>query len=1047
MINATNLFERRSVQVTGSFSNPDIIESLQKINTNLTVAKNLIQKTNEAEKKRADLEKKKKESDKRKEEERKQEEVKSQKKSLSLTSPSLPNIGFLDGIKNFLTFAILGYGALRLKKYLPAILDTAKKITPLISTVEDIVGTLFNGVVSGIDNGYKAYDKLRALSKSIGGENYEKTFDEFSDKLKVFVNTAVVVGLTIAASGAFGGGKGKGKGPRGRGGPAGRPQGPSGGPGVTQGGQGARRGPLTQRPTVTQGGRGVNRNPFRSAANVTEGIGDDLAARGARGALGNAGKFAGRAAPFIGPLIDFGVRLYLGDPVGRATSAAIGNLAGQSIGSWIGGAIGGIAGSVVPILGTALGGSVGVVIGGLIGAGLGSWLGESLYDMVAGAKPVKIERKASGGIVGGKTVSSRTIRKAPKRPKKSQSNKSIPGVSVGGQKKIEELFSNPKESKVKNQSRSLTSSARTLKKIPLLGGIMGASIDVAQGQQMDKNIIKNFSNNLGILIDNLVNDQVAMTTGDIQNSIYSMAGGGSVPSTRTLNAGRSVGERFSDAMYRTLDIASRIRTEEVLRDIRKELMLKSPSGGETFNPDEVPGGLSVTSDSEDFWLLATAALFENSDPQGAADVAQAIYNRVAMPGDPWHTGGSIRKTILNPNQFQPVRDYGGASIWNNIKDKQSAISFIKKYGKSQEQLESVASALLDTNRQRSARTFVGPRDSFRSVSYEKSNNHLADDTEVDRAGHVFGFEPRGATIGAFRAGKLTAAEINKSVSGEVEYLVGTKGEIFPLPKGNPQFNTTEGYMGGTFTSTRGGGRQHKGQDIGVDPGSPVLAMKSGVVEDIYRNYGGVGDAVVVRYADGQTGIYGHVNPSVKINAKVNAGQKIATIFNEGTNSHLHYMRRLANGNYVNPLPILKNLKSSTQIANKPNPNKSQSPTSQGKVIRSINLKAGNVLIEREGGKFTLNGNPVSEDLVKAYKKNHPAAFGETSAIPTASFTPIASTTPSAAPGIAKVSDSKAAEIAYADNTTRETVLQTVIVNNNNTQFVPVPTRSSQYTFA
>jgi hypothetical protein len=70
----------------------------------------------------------------------------------------------------------------------------------------------------------------------------------------------------------------------------------------------------------------------------------------------------------------------------------------------------------------------------------------------------------------------------------------------------------------------------------------------------------------------------------------------------------------------------------------------------TKNPEiapsvSYPGSVTVSSDSPDFWLLSVAALLENSDPQGAADVAQVIYNRVASPAWP----KDIRSVILQGN--------------------------------------------------------------------------------------------------------------------------------------------------------------------------------------------------------------------------------------------------------------------------------------------------------------------------------------------------------------------------------------------------------------
>lgn len=62
---------------------------------------------------------------------------------------------------------------------------------------------------------------------------------------------------------------------------------------------------------------------------------------------------------------------------------------------------------------------------------------------------------------------------------------------------------------------------------------------------------------------------------------------------------------------------------------------------------------------------------------------------------------------------------------------------------------------------------MGPRDSFRADAYERANNHLADETEKSRFGHTFGFEPGGAMIGQFKAGKLSAAMVNANVVGSV----------------------------------------------------------------------------------------------------------------------------------------------------------------------------------------------------------------------------------------------------------------------------------------
>jgi murein DD-endopeptidase MepM/ murein hydrolase activator NlpD len=140
---------------------------------------------------------------------------------------------------------------------------------------------------------------------------------------------------------------------------------------------------------------------------------------------------------------------------------------------------------------------------------------------------------------------------------------------------------------------------------------------------------------------------------------------------------------------------------------------------------------------------------------------------------------------------------------------------------------------------------------------------------------------------------------------------GAGDEVFPLVGGKPTFT-----MGpGLFNASRdGGARRHSAQDIGVDPNTPVVASRSGTVLQAYSSgYGSVGGAVVIRYDNGQQGLYGHTLPVVKVGDKVKAGQKIARVAPEGNNTHLHYMRKDTRGNYIDPLPILKQSKSGVPV--------------------------------------------------------------------------------------------------------------------------------------
>lgn len=139
-------------------------------------------------------------------------------------------------------------------------------------------------------------------------------------------------------------------------------------------------------------------------------------------------------------------------------------------------------------------------------------------------------------------------------------------------------------------------------------------------------------------------------------------------------------------------------------------------------------------------------------------------------------------------------------------------------------------------------------------------------------------------------------------------LIGGDSLAAVLPQGAPQFTSPFGERNG---------RQHRGIDIGVDGGSPVIASQSGEVVDIYPNFGNHGDAVVVKYNDGFKGVYGHIDPSVSIGTKVDRGNVLGTVkywpngYGNADNTHLHYERVNPSGVHIDPSPYITGLKSGT----------------------------------------------------------------------------------------------------------------------------------------
>lgn len=671
---------------------------------------------------------------------------------------SIPGRGILDTINRFLAFTFAGFLINNYSKYLPKLLEFVKYITPVTNFIGSFAKNLMNGVITFVDLGYKAYDQVNKTIESIGGKDAAKTFDDFSSKLNILLNGSIVAAMLIAST---------------------TPKKIK--PKIGFDRFGRRVGQDTQRRYLQRYGerqfadRFGKKNLQKLATSGTTNLAKGTVRQSLRSVVG---------VPIIGSLIGFVIdTVVFREKPTRAAAGAVGNAVGQGIGIALAG-------------GTTLG--LGAGVGMFIGGFLGDIVGKSLYDAFVGYQPEPTQAKAQGGQIsrGGRrqTAPSRQIRRVAPRPRRVQPQRTQPGRDVGGIKKIEALYGQDKPGQ-KSGLRALKNTSSYLKGVSVLNGslgnIMGASVDLAMGQKFDKKTIRAMGDQFGFAIQNMVDNQVSMSLGDISRQL-AMANGGVVPSRR-IGEGLSVGARVSMLISNALSIALQSSAEKVLRNLNQELNLEGgapdsmppgPGGG----PDGGPGAgtVSVSSDSPDFWLLAVGSLLENSHPQGAADVAQVIYNRVSSPSWP----STIRDVILqgNGDQFQPVRDYGNISAWKSIKDKESAVDFIKKYGKgrTQSQLESVAASLLDSSRQRSARSFVGPRDSFRATSFEDRENHLADDTEQRRHGHVFGFEPGGAQIGSFRSGKLSPAQVSPQTRGTVTQisakglpLTGENGRLKP----------------------------------------------------------------------------------------------------------------------------------------------------------------------------------------------------------------------------------------------------------------------------
>lgn len=277
------------------------------------------------------------------------------------------------------------------------------------------------------------------------------------------------------------------------------------------------------------------------------------------------------------------------------------------------------------------------------------------------------------------------------------------------------------------------------------------------------------------------------------------------------------------------------KLEEALTILTQPFLDVPPIGSRSEKPSAYdrrpPEQPSVSGGNPDFWLLSLISLYENSNPQGAADVAQSIYNRMG------YSGRTARQEILARNQYEPVGKFGKTSEWNKVVDRDSAIAHIKKYpgnAASVSGLDKVAAALTNTSIQQSAAKFVGNRPDFRSQGFEKQYNDMTNDST--RYGQTFGFNRGSAYLGR----STTAASVP-------DFSVSTAKITPTLPSGfdpNKRYNVDQmvpsgSDVGAVVTSRRGWrwGKMHGGIDISMPVGSYITCKYPCIIKEARYEYG------------------------------------------------------------------------------------------------------------------------------------------------------------------------------------------------------------------
>ena len=154
---------------------------------------------------------------KRIEEERKrreQREKESEKTTFNFGSglPKLvlPRTGFLDSIKRFLLYSLLGFAVNKFLPLVPRLLEFGKILIPAMQFLVDFAGNFLVNMVNFIDRGYRVYDGIKEQLDRIIPSDISQQFSKFSGLLNTALNTAILLGIAGIGSGGLGRGVGSG---------------------------------------------------------------------------------------------------------------------------------------------------------------------------------------------------------------------------------------------------------------------------------------------------------------------------------------------------------------------------------------------------------------------------------------------------------------------------------------------------------------------------------------------------------------------------------------------------------------------------------------------------------------------------------------------------------------------------------------------------------------------------------------------------------------------------------------------------------------------
>jgi hypothetical protein len=188
-----------------------------------------------------------------------------------------------------------------------------------------------------------------------------------------------------------------------------------------------------------------------------------------------------------------------------------------------------------------------------------------------------------GKPVGGSV--SRTVQKvATVRQPVIFKQKTDPGKDIGGSKKIERIFPKSINPQKPGPLNSLITTSSELKKVPLIGSLMSAAVDIAMGQKPDRKIYKTFGQSIAYLMGPSIENQSNAAMGNLTSAVAKMASGGSIPVSRQITTNMSSTERFVTQLSNIFQIAIENRLSRIFSQI-----LKTKSASDTIEDIERAG--------------------------------------------------------------------------------------------------------------------------------------------------------------------------------------------------------------------------------------------------------------------------------------------------------------------------------------------------------------------------------------------------------------------------------------------------------------------------